>query len=187
MRILLKFIIGTSIFIVAFAIFLEIGSRHYRCQITDQNPQAVLVCDPDHFPISQSKSQAIQNIIESKQQGIEPSRKDLDRAVNIEKYENMPGFNGVACGDGMIFIRHDLGDEAKYFVARHELEHIFIRHGMNSECDSEEYCATIIAAKVYPAGFVSTIISSLSLSAKESPTVWCFLFGSWKIFKHLMP
>ena len=60
------------------------------------------MCNPDYFPISQNKTQVIQKIIDSKQQGIEPSREDLDRAINIEKYENMPNLNGVVCGDGMI-------------------------------------------------------------------------------------
>jgi len=183
MKVLRKFFIGASIFIVAFIIFLEIGSRHYECPATDQSPQEVLVCDPHYFPVDQIKTQAIQKIVESKRQGREPSRQDLDRAINTEKYENMPGLNGIACGDGMIFVRDNMSSQEKYFVARHELEHIFRRNGMNVECGKEEYCATMIAAKAYPAGFAATILSSLYISSKESPTVWCFLFGSWNVFR----
>ena len=182
-KLLRKFLIGTTVFIIVVVAFLDTGSRYYKCPVTDQQPRNVLVCNLNYYSVNQNKIQTIQTIIELKQQGIEPSREDLDQAINSVKYEDMPGLNGIVCGSDMIFVRDNLSDEGKYFVARHELEHVFIRNGMNKECNKEEYCATMSAAKIYPVGSIETILSSLYISVQESPTVWCFLFGSWNIFR----
>ena len=169
-------------------ILLEIGSRYYHCPATAQLPEPTVVCDAGYYPASQGKLQTIQAIIESKGQGMEPSRADLEKAANFVKYEDMPGLNGVACGNGLIFVRDNLGNEGRYFVARHELQHLFARNGVDQQCSQKEYCATITAARMYPVGFVETVLSSLYISASESPTVWCFLFGSWSVFRtYLLP
>lgn len=182
-KLLRNFFIGVTIFFVATIMFLEIGSNYYKCPITHQSTRSELLCNSTYYPVNPNKSQTIQRIIKLKQQGIEPSREDLDQAINLLKYEDMPGLNGIACWTGMIFIRDNLSNEGKYFVARHEMEHFFIRNGMDKQCSQEEFCATINAAEIYPAGFVETILSSLYIKSKESPTIWCFLFGSWKIFR----
>ncbi|GEM_PF-1615260 len=182
-KLLRNFFISIIVFIVAIIVFLEIGSKYYKCPISDQPPQNIFVCDSNYYSVNQRKLQTIQRLIELKQQGIEPSREDLDQVINVVKYEDMPGLNGVLCGDGMIFVRDSLSNEGKYFVARHELEHAFIHNGVDTECENDEYCATMSAVKVYPIGFVETVLSSLYLAAKESPTIWCFLFGSWRIFR----
>lgn len=178
-----KFLFGAILCIAAFIVFLEIGSKNYVCPITEQDVSEALVCNPNSYPVDQAKARAIQVLFESKRQGREPSREDLDRVINLVSAADMPGLNGVECGNGMIFIRDNLGNEARYFVARHELEHAFRSLGMSRECSKEEYCATISAARVYPVGFIETIFASLYASFKASPTVWCFLFGSWKIFR----
>jgi hypothetical protein len=180
-RILMKFLITAAMFTIAVIAFMEIGSKYYKCP-AGGSPRRRLVCDPI-YPVDQNKAQSLQAIMELKQQGIEPSRQDLDEAIYLAKYEEMGGMNGTVCPMDMIFVRDNLGGEGKYFVARHELEHVFIRNGMNQDCKKEEYCATMSAARSYPVGFIETILSSLSISAKESPTVWCFLFGSWSIFR----
>ena len=182
-RLLRKFLAGGAILFVVSIIFLEAGSRYYKCPPTDQNPSSDKVCNPSHYPVNQIKVHTLQVLIEAKRQGAEPSREDLDQIINLVKYEDMPGLNGAFCGNGMVFVRNDLGDEGKYYVARHELEHLLVENGVTNECYDEEQCAMLNAAKIYPVGFVQTILSSLYISAKESPTVWCYLFGSWFIFR----
>jgi hypothetical protein len=178
-----KLLITAMFFGVATIAFLEIGSRYYRCPETGRSYAGSSVCDPRHHPVDQNRIQAILTVIKSGKPGLEPSRADLDRIITLTKYEEMPGLNGILCPSGMIFVRDNLSSEAKYFVARHELQHVYSEHGMNTQCGKEEYCATMSAARVYPLGFVETILSSLSVSFNESRTVWCFLFGSWNIFK----
>jgi hypothetical protein len=178
-----KFLVGATIFFVVSIIFLETGSKYYKCPDSGQSYSNVLACDPNHYPVDPEQMRRILVISEAQRQGIEPSREDLDQVINVVKYEDISGLNGIACGNGMLFVRDDLSNEAKDFVGRHELEHAFRRNGVNLECQKEEYCATMSAAKIYPVGFIETILSSLYLSASESPTVWCFLFGSWRIFR----
>ena len=176
------FIAATVSFVVAVS-FLEIGSRYYECPSTDCDCSGTLVCDPKHYPINQEKVQTIQGLVELKRQDTEPAREDLDQIINLVEFEEIYGMNGVLCGSGMVFVRDNLGSEGRYYVARHELEHLFLRNGINTDCNDKEQCAMLNAAKVYPVGFVKTILSSVYLSAKESPTIWCFLFGSWRIFR----
>ena len=170
------------LFVIAVT-FLEIGSRYYKCPSTGCDCSDTLVCDPNHYLVNQEKIQTIQGIVELKRQGTEPSRKDLNQIINLVAFDEIYGLNGILCGNDMIFVRDNLSTEGKYYVARHELEHLFLRNGINTECNDNEQCATINAAKIYPLGFVETILSSLYVSASESPTVWCFLFGSWRIFR----
>jgi hypothetical protein len=182
-KLIRKFLVGATISLVVSIMFLEIGSQYYQCPDTGQNNADVLACHSSHYPVDPEQMQMIQALSEAQRQGTEASKKELDQIINLVKYEEMGGLNGVACGNGMLFVRDNLSEEAKYFVARHELEHAFRWKGVNLECSKEEYCATMIAAKIYPVGFIETILSSLYLSASESPTVWCFLFGSWRIFR----
>ena len=167
----------------AAATFLELGSRFYDCPDTGQPVQQVVVCNAGYDPASQGKLQSIQAIVAARLHGSEPTSDELMGAVELVNYEDMPGFNGLACSDGMIFVRNSLGRQGRYFVARHELEHIFMRNGTDPACSNPEYCATMAAVRIYPLGFLETILSSIYLSASESPTIWCFLFGSWSIFR----
>jgi hypothetical protein len=178
-----KILAGGAIWLLLAILFLEMGSRFYQCPGRANNYNSVLVCDPGRYPVDPGQMQTVQSLSMAERQGTEPSREDLERVVNFVDYEDMPGLNGVACGNGMLFVRDNLGGEAKYFVARHELEHAFRRNGVNLDCSKEEYCATMSAARIYPAGFMETIFSSLAMSARESPTIWCFLFGSWRAFR----
>jgi hypothetical protein len=175
-----SFTVSVVLFIAGI-IFLEIGSRNYEFPISSRISTGTLLCNSEN----QSKIQVVQVVVEQRRLGKEPSREDLEKASTSVKNENMVGLNGVACTNDMIFLRESLSGEAKLFVARHEMEHVFRKDGVGDDCGSsdEEYCATISAAKRYPIGFIETIFSSLYTSAKESPTIWSFLFGSWKIFR----
>jgi len=178
-----KILVGAIMFFVVSIIFLETGSKYYECPDTGPHYRKLFACDSNHYSVDPEQMQMIQALSEAQRQSAEPSREDLDQVINFVKYEEMGGLNGVACGNGMLFVRDNLSSEGKYFVARHALEHAFRRNGVNLDCSKEEYCATMAAAKIYPVGFIETILSSLSLSASESPTVGCFLFGSWRIFR----
>jgi hypothetical protein len=176
---------GILLLLILFILFLEIGSRYYKCPYVEQCP-SILVCDPVYYPIDESKSRLMQEIVESKRWGLDPSTEDLERVITVVPDADMPGVNGVACGG--IFVREGLGREGRRIVARHELQHIFQQNGLDENCGKWEFCATFVAAMAYPQGFVETVISSLAISLKESPTFWCFLFGSWEIFKaYLLP
>jgi hypothetical protein len=177
---------GMVLLLILFIVFLEIGSRVYQCPYTAQCP-IILVCDPSFYLIDEEKGRLMQDLIESRGLDIDPSTEDLERVMTVAPEKDMAGVNGVACGGG-IFVRESLGREGRRFVARHELEHIFQQNGFGGNCSKWEFCATLVAAMAYPQGFVETVISSLVISLKESPTFWCFLFGSWEIFKaYLLP
>ncbi len=178
-----KFLLGTLVLAVAAVAFLEVGSKFYVCPPPPPSARRFIVCDTFYYPVNSLKGQSVQGLVAAKLQGVEPSRADLDAAISVVAYEDMDGLNGVVCTNGMIFVRSNLGGEARYFVARHELEHVFLSTGAVPACSPEEVCATLAAAKRYPVGFIETVVSSLYLSATESPTVWCFLFGSWRIFR----
>ncbi len=178
-----SFFSWAAAFMLAVVVFLELGSRYYTCPSSGQTYPTSMICNRGIHPINQSKVGAVQGLILLRRMGFEPSRQDLDRAINLVKYADMEGLNGIDCGDGMIFVRDNLGVEGKYYVARHELEHELLNHGVDPWCSNPEYCATWRAAKVYPIGFLETILSSLYIASTAYPTVWCFLFGSWRIFR----
>ncbi len=163
---------------------LEFGSRYYQCPWPDPGFET-RVCNISDFPVDEYKIQLIQELVERERQGIKPSRSGLLKAAIFVNYEEIYGLNGIVC-NGMFFVRDNLPDEGKLFVARHELEHIFQDNGINHGCYEIQFesCATSEAAKEYPVGFIEAILSSLILAFQESPTIWCFLFGSWFVFTH---
>lgn len=181
-RLLPRFLLG-SLFVLAFGIlFLELGSRLYR--EPDQNfpPAERVVCDLDRYPPDEGKLAAIQKLVGKKARGEKITREDLDRALISAPQEHMPYLNGVVCNQ-MIFVSSRLPESARYYVARHELEHVFQGHGMNGDCQDLELCATWAAGWEFPFGLLRTITSSLREAYRISPSFWSFLFGSWKVFK----
>ncbi len=178
-----KLLVGATILLAAGTLFLEVGSRVYRCPGAGKYGPDMSVCNADEHAVNPQQLEMIQRLSEASRSGVEPSRESLDQVINLVDYEDMRGLNGVICGDGMIFVRGNLGRDARYFVARHELDHAFGIGGPGPACSPGEYCATMHAAAFYPLGFIETIVSSLYISATEAPTVWCWLFGSWAIFR----
>ena len=168
-------------------LFLELGSRLYY-----ENPQEVFtqppapVCDPIQYPPDPAKLAALEDLLEVSRQGRRVTREELEDVLVAAPQEDMPSMNGVFCS-GMVIVSQRLSPSARYYVARHELEHYFQIQGLNADCEDWELCATWGAAREYPWGFITTITSSLWESAR-STSFWSFLFGSWEIFKvYLLP
>jgi len=185
-------------------LFLEAGSRWYRepegdfpaperavCDL-DRYPldegktlviqELVGVCDLDRYPLDEGKTLVIQELVGKKARGEKITREDLDRALISAPQDDMPGLNGVVCNQ-MIFVSSRLPESARYYVARHELEHVFQQQGMDGDCQDWELCATWAAAWEFPLGLLRTITSSLREAYRISPSLWSFLFSSWRVFK----
>ena len=172
-----------SLFLLGFTIlFLELGSRWYREPGQDFPAPEWAVCDLDRYPLDEGKTLVIQELVGKKVQREKITREDLDLALISAPQYDMPGLNGVVCNQ-MIFVSSRLPESARYYVTRHELEHVFQQHGMDGDCQDWELCATWAAAWEFPLGLLRTITSSLREAYRISPSLWSFLFGSWRIFK----
>ena len=168
-------------------LFLELGSRLYYEDGVDlfTLPPAA-VCDPTQYPPDPARLAALEDLLEVSRQGRRVTREELEDVLVPAPQEDMPSMNGVFCG-GMVIVSQRLSPSARYYVARHELEHYFQIQGLKADCQDWELCATWGAAREYPWGFITTISSSLWESAR-STSIWNFLFGSWEIFKvYLLP
>ena len=181
-RLLPRFLLGSLFILVFMILFLELGSRLYR--EPDQNYQSIIydVEKLDQYPQDEGKLVVIQKLVGKKARGEKITREDLDRALISAPQEHMPDLNGVVCNQ-MIFISSRLPESARYYVARHELEHVFQQHGMDRDCQDWELCATWAAAWEFPLGLLRTITSSLREAYRISPSFWSFLFSSWRVFK----
>lgn len=86
--------------------------------------------------------------------------------------------NGIACNGKIAYVAEELPPQAKLFVKRHELEHLFqIPYAENNELK-----ANIAAAKEYPVGLLSTIGFSV-LKLKRYFSWCCFFVIGWLNFK----
>ena len=181
-RLFTKFFVG-SLFLLGFTIlFLELGSRWYREPEGDFPAPERAVCDLDRYPLNEGKTLVIQELVGKKARGEKITREDLDRALISAPQDQMPYLNGVVCNQ-MIFVSSRLPESARYYVARHELEHVFQQQGMDNDCQDWELCATWAAAWEFPLGLLRTISSSLREAYRISPSLWSFLFSSWRVFK----
>jgi hypothetical protein len=175
-------------FLVSFILFLEIGSRLYY----DGVPEAIslppaVVCDPAVYPPNSKKLAALERLQSVYLQGTRITPAQLEEILVAAPQEDMPNMNGVFC-NGMVYVSQRLSPSARYYVARHELEHYFQIQGIDEDCQDWELCATWEAAREYPWGFVTTITSSLWESFRLSSSLGDFLFGAWTIFKiYLLP
>jgi len=181
-RLFTKFFVG-SLFLLGFTIlFLELGSRWYQEPEQDFPAPERAVCDLDRYPLDEGKTLVIQELVGKKARGEKITREDLDRALISAPQDQMPYLNGVVCNQ-MIFVSSRLPESARYYVARHELEHVFQQQGMDNDCQDWELCATWAAAWEFPLGLLRTITSSLREAYRISPSLWSFLFSSWRVFK----
>ncbi|MFO8036548.1 MAG: hypothetical protein R6U57_07985 [Anaerolineales bacterium] len=177
-----RILLGGLILLVAFVFFLEIGTRRYVKNRVPLGTIEFVVCDESKYPIDEEKIRVLDGLVQARKEGHEITREDLDAAMIVVREEDMTRINGVYC-NGLIYVSEALPERAMYYVARHELEHVFQHKGVTRVCENDEYCANWIAGSEYPLGLLQTIVSSLVRAYRLYPSVWAFLYGSWRIFK----
>jgi len=177
-----RFIVG-----VVFVPFLVIAgleslSHFYQCPPgIGKDITNLSACDSE-FYIKDVENQKLVAVLYDKQmQGIAPTENELQKAVFEVDREVIGGNNGIAC-NGVAFVSSDLPKQAKLFVKRHELEHIF-QNLSHRQDKNPEFSANVAAAKEYPAGFVTTTFFSIVKSRNSYPSFTCYVIGLWKIFK----
>lgn len=175
-------LLGILILVVGLVIYLEFGSQRYVQDMPPRQRPPIAVCNAARYPVNQGKQAAIDELVEKRRAGESITRADLDRAIILINQEEMQGINGVYCNE-LIYVSSRLPRLARYYVARHELEHAFQHFGAADPCQNDELCANWIAGREYPLGLVQTITSSLAAAYKLYPSFQEFLFGSWGIFK----
>ena len=185
---LTRLILLMFVLFVGFILFLELGSRlYYEGDLETISIPPAAVCDPVVYPPDPEKLAALESLLEVRRQGSRITPEQLEGVLVAAPQDDLPYRNGVFC-NGMVYISQRLSPAARRYVARHELEHYFQFQGLDEDCQDWELCATWGAAREYPWGFLITISSSLLESLRSSPSLWDFLFGSWKIFKiYLLP
>ncbi len=176
------FLLAGLLLVVGFVSYLEIGSQRYTRDMPVRARGPIAVCDTARYAVDPDKQAAIDHLVEKRRAGEPITRTDLDRAMIVIKQEEMRGINGVYCSE-LIFVSSRLPGPARYYVARHELEHAFQHFGAADPCQDDELCANWIAGREYPLGLLQTITSSLAAATKLYPSFQEFLFGSWAIFK----
>lgn len=143
------------------------------------------ICEQDigtyPFSYDPEQQQLIDEIMEKRSAGESIAKEEYRSAMDLLVYEAPPellgNVNGVVCRGSVAFVRDSLPEQARNFVARHELEHLF-----QTSRENQEVSANIAAGKEYPSGLLSTIVSSL-VEAKSKLSWCCFLKSSWFAFK----
>jgi len=183
-----KALIWSPILLVISIVGLELYTDNCNCVVSEEekvNLTAVPICEDgsEEYPFAYDleQRQLIDEIIEKRRVGESVTKDEYREAMNLLVYEVPPeqlgNLNGVVCRQGVAFVRNSLPNQAKIYVARHELEHLFQTTHENQELD-----ANIAAGKEYPIGLLSTIVSSL-ITAKSHLSWCCFLKSSWFAFK----
>ncbi|VAW42875.1 hypothetical protein MNBD_CHLOROFLEXI01-5351 [hydrothermal vent metagenome] len=189
-KLLKKALIWFPILFVGSIIGLEAYTRNCNCVVPETAQIESLnftipICESDleAYPLvyNAEQRQMIDEIIEQRNAG-EPITKETYRAaMDALVYEASPELlgraNGVVCRGEVAFIRDSLPPQAKLYVARHEVEHLF-----QTSHENQEVAANIAAGKAYSVGLLSTIVASL-IEAKSQLSWCCFLKSSWFIFK----
>jgi hypothetical protein len=161
---------------------LEISSRRLNPTQEPPRPPEFLACDTNRYPPDQEKIDFLAVLVEKQLQGLPITQEDLDRSMYLVPNHDMVGINGLFC-NGMIYISDRLKQGARYYVARHELEHVFQAQGLSGDCGDQESCAHWTAAKEYPLGLIQTVVSSIVGAYRLSPSLWAFLVNNWVMFK----
>ena len=182
-----KFLIWSPILLIGSIIGLELYTNHCNCVVPEEQLAhfTVPLCEnnSDEYPFAYdaAQRQLIDDIIEKRNAGESITKAEYREAMDLLVYEVPPeqlgNVNGVVCRQGVAFVNNALPRQAKIYVARHELEHLFQTPNENQELE-----ANIVAGKAYPIGLLSTIVHSL-IVAKSHLSWCCFLRSSWFIFK----
>lgn len=159
---------------------LELLSRFYACP-HGKGEDSLPACDLRLYTNDMQNQELLVSLTEQYGQGIVPTKAELQKAVFEIAREFIGGNNGLVC-NGVAFVSNDLPDEAKLFVKRHELEHVF-QNLLQRQEKNPEFSANLAAAKEYPKGLVSTTIFSIVKSRVSYPSFVCYMIGLWRIFK----
>jgi len=187
-RRLKKALIWFPILLIGSIVGLELYTDNCNCVVAEEEKETlttVPICEngSEEYPFAYDleQKQLIDEIIEKRSVGESVTKDEYREAMDLLVYEVPPEqlnhVNGVVCREGVAFVSDSLPKQAKIYVARHELEHLFQTTSENQEID-----ANIAAGKEYPTGLLSTIISSL-IEAKSKLSWCCFLRSSWYAFK----
>ena len=182
LKLLLKILLIITLVLGVLILALELSSRRLNPSQEPPRPRVLLACDPARYPPDPDKIEFLAALVEKKRQGSFITREDLDRAMYLVPDADMEGINGVFCS-GMIFISERLPHGARYYVARHELEHLFQSAGVAADYRDMEFSAHWVAAQEHPLGLIQTVISSLVGAYQLSPSLWAFLINIWVVFK----
>lgn len=174
--------------VLAFSIIsLELYTQYCNCDISQVNQLALTIpiCENalETFPFEYDAEQQrlIDEIRNKRNNGESVTKEEYRTAMDLLVYEVPPELlgraNGVVCRGGVAFVSDSLPTQAKLYVARHELEHLF-----QTTAENQEVEANIAAGKEYPLGLLSTSISSL-IKARSHLSWCCFLKSSWFAFK----
>jgi len=177
-KILLVFTLVLGVLIMA----LEISSRRLNPTQEPPRPPEFLACDTNRYPPDQEKIDFLAVLVEKQLQGLPITQEDLDRSMYLVPNHDMVGINGLFC-NGMIIISERLPIGARYYVARHELEHLFQSAGVAVDYQDMEFSAHWVATREFPLGLIHTVISSLVGAYQLSPSTWAFLVNIWVMFK----
>ena len=170
------------VLLLSLIIFLELGSSWYIRSNPSSSAPEILVCHTGYYPVIDKKLLYLDELIQKNLRGEKISTDELEQVVLMTPQEDMPSLNGIVC-NGMIIVSSRLQGQARFYIIRHELEHVFQMEGLRPNCQDTELCATWVATIEYPLGFGLAIISSLKEAYRISPSFWDFLFSSWYIFK----
>ncbi len=182
LKLFIYILLGITLVLGGLILALETSSQRLLSNQEPPRAQAYLACDPTLNPPDQDKITFLTALGEKYREGISITRDDLDQALILVPAGDMVGLNGVYC-NGMIFISDRLKQGARYYVARHELEHVFQAQGLSGDCGDQESCAHWTAAREYPLGLIQTVVSSLVGAYRLSPSLWTFLVNNWVMFK----
>lgn len=181
-----KALIWFPILFISSIVGLEMYTGNCHCAATKHGraDRVIPICEESsdtRFHYSLEQTQRIAEIKEQRSAGESITKETYREALDLLVYEVPPEqlgpANGVVCRGGIAFVDESLPTQARLFVARHELEHLF-----QTTSENREVNANIAAGKEYPVGLISTIYTSL-VKSKQGRSWCCFLKSSWWIFK----
>lgn len=132
----LKKMLVWSIFLLIFGIAgLELYTSNCNCTvIEDERANLIIpICEngEDAYPFNYDleQGQLITEIKEKRSNGEAVTKEEYQAAIDLLVYpiapEQLGPANGVVCRGGIAYVDESLPTQARLFVARHELEHLF--------------------------------------------------------------
>ncbi|KKP69346.1 hypothetical protein A2X44_04305 [candidate division CPR3 bacterium GWF2_35_18] len=196
LKFLKYFVIFSLVFIIISIISFEFLSRYYQC------PKIAFPKHPDCYTFTllengdweggytfdsffnEEDRNWLESLRQKRKEGLKISKEEYRQAsdyfmIEVSK-EEMPGLNGISCGD-FGYVREDLPVSAKLFVKRHEFEHM-MQEG-NMEEGNQEFQANLAAFSEYPFGGLQTVFFSIFGDRTGSSFSVCRFVRLWQLFK----